>query len=108
MHKIISGALLFISLISVSFAAGNPARVKDKLAVCAACHGADGNSQVEDFPRIAGQYEDYLVQALTAYKSGARKNAIMAAQAQNLSKQDIKDLAAYYSIQKGLVLIKHN
>ncbi len=46
--------------------------------VCAACHGADGNSQLPDYPKLAGQHSDYLAKALRDYKSGARKNPIMA------------------------------
>ena len=46
--------------------------------VCAACHGMDGNSPTPDYPKIGGQYEDYLAKALRDYKSGVRKNAIMA------------------------------
>ena len=51
---------------------------------------------------IAGQHEDYLLQALLAYKRGERKNAIMAAQVENLQKQDLADLAAWFGSQKGL------
>ena len=59
-----------------------------------------------DFPRIAGQQPDYLEKVLKDYKSGARKNAIMAPQAANLTDQDIADLAAYYSAQNGLFVKK--
>ena len=69
---------------------------------CAACHGPDGNSSSAEFPRLAGQHYDYLVQALKAYKAGTRKNPIMAPQAANLTTRDIEDLAAYFSGQKGL------
>jgi cytochrome c553 len=86
--------------------AGNPDAGKQKSAVCAACHGADGNSTVPDFPRLAGQQPDYLVKALNDYKSGARKNAIMGPQAANLSQQDMADLAAYFSSQSGLFVKK--
>ena len=75
--------------------------------VCAACHGADGNSATADFPRIGGQYPDYLVKALRDYKSGQRKNAIMAGFAQALSKQDVENLAAYYAAQPATVSAKH-
>jgi len=75
--------------------------------VCAACHGADGNSASPDFPRIGGQYRDYLAKALRDYKSGQRKNAIMAGFAQTLSKQDIENLAAYYAAQPATVSAKH-
>ncbi len=94
-------AALFASAAAV---AGDPAAGKEKSKPCAACHGPDGNSQSPDFPRLAGQLEDYLVRALNDYKSGARKNPIMAPQAANLSKRDIADLAAFYSQQQGLTL----
>jgi cytochrome c553 len=75
--------------------------------VCQACHGMDGNSASPDYPRIGGQYPDYLSKALRDYKSGARKNAIMAGFAGTLSKQDIENLAAYYSEQPAAVVTKH-
>jgi cytochrome c553 len=74
--------------------------------VCAACHAADGNSQSADFPKIGGQYADYLAKALRDYKSGQRKNPIMAGFAQPLSEQDIENLAAYYSSQPPAVRFK--
>jgi cytochrome c553 len=82
--------------------AANPAAGKEKSKVCAACHGPDGNSATPDFPRLAGQHYDYLVKALSDYKSGERKNAIMAPTVANLSQRDIEDLAAYFSRQAGL------
>lgn len=83
--------------------AQDPASGQKKSKTCAACHGPDGNSPSPDFPRIAGQHYDYLLRALTDYKSGARKNPIMAPQAASLSRRDMEDLAAYFSSQKGLV-----
>jgi cytochrome c553 len=65
--------------------------------MCQACHGTDGLSQVPDAPNIAGQVEGYLVTQLQAFKSGARKNEAMTLVAAGLSKQDIDDLAAWYS-----------
>jgi cytochrome c553 len=65
--------------------------------VCAACHGLDGNSATPDYPRLAGQYPDYLAKALRDYKSGQRKNPIMAGFAAGLSKTDIENVAAYYA-----------
>ncbi|MDB5811664.1 MAG: cytochrome [Betaproteobacteria bacterium] len=82
--------------------AADPAAGKEKSKVCAACHGENGNSQAPDFPKLAGQHGDYLVRALTDYKSGVRKNPIMAGQVANLKREDIADLAAYYSSQQGL------
>jgi cytochrome c553 len=85
-------------------AAGNAEAGKAKSTACAACHGADGVSTVPSFPILAGQNSDYLYHALKDYKSGKRKNAIMAGQVQNLSDADMKDLAKYFSRQKGLKL----
>jgi len=84
-------------------AEGDPAAGKGKTSMYAGCHGPDGNSSAPDFPKIAGQHYDYLLKALKDYKSGARKNPIMAPLAANLTQRDIEDLAAYYSGQRGLV-----
>jgi cytochrome c553 len=46
--------------------------------VCGACHGADGNSTSPAYPSLAGQHPEYLAKQLTEFRSGARKNAIMA------------------------------
>jgi cytochrome c553 len=75
--------------------------------VCAACHGADGNSALPDNPKLAGQHGDYLEKALHDYKSGARKNAIMAGFAGALSKDDIANLAAWFSSQPAAVSSKY-
>lgn len=84
--------------------AADPAAGKEKSKACAACHGETGVSQVADFPNLAGQHSDYLVRAMRDYKSGARKNPIMAGQVANLKNADIADLAAYYSSQPALVM----
>ena len=75
--------------------------------VCQACHGTDGNSTVPDYPKLGGQRPDYLAKALRDYKSGARKNAIMAGFAGTLSAADIENLAAYYSAQPPVLIVKH-
>jgi len=86
--------------------AANPEAGKEKARTCAACHGPDGNSTAADFPKLAGQHSDYLVKAMRDYKSGARKNAIMAPLVANLTVRDFEDIAAYYSHQQGLVTRK--
>ena len=94
---------VFISALAANSAfAGSAQRGQEKSKVCAACHGADGNSQSPDFPRLAGQHEDYLFRALMDYKAGKRKNPIMGGQVANLTKDDFGDLAAYFSSQSGL------
>ena len=95
-------ALVVLSLATVAAHAADAAAGKEKSTVCAACHGPDGNSPSPEFPRIGGQYEEYLYQALLDYKAGKRKNPIMAAQVENLSPTDLADLAAYYASQDGL------
>jgi cytochrome c553 len=70
-----------------------------KFALCAPCHGGDGRSgALPEYPKIAGQNEKYLVNALKAYKTGRRTGtyaALMAATANTLSDEDIENLAAY-------------
>lgn len=67
---------------------------------CVACHGNDGVGIMPEYPNLAGQHADYLEHALRAYKSGQRKNAIMAGMAAPLTDQDIRELAKYYSQQR--------
>ena len=83
-----------------AFAAENGAApgksAEDLSKTCAACHGADGNATNAQYPRLAGQYHDYLARALQEYKSGERQNAIMAGFAKTLSEADIDTLSRYY------------
>lgn len=88
-------------------AQGDPDRGERISEQCAECHGPQGNSASPQFPRLAGQYADYIAKALEDYQTGARKNPIMAGFASDLSARDRKDLGAYYARQKGLVTITH-
>jgi cytochrome c553 len=90
------GALLAFASAQV-LANGNIENGKQKAATCFACHGADGNSVDPQYPRLAGQYNAYLVQVLHEYKDGQRNNAIMKGMDATLSDQDIEDIAAYFS-----------
>jgi cytochrome c553 len=96
-------ALLALMLAGTVQAKGNAENGKAKAAqVCAACHGADGTKpSAPDQPILAGQYPDYLIKALSDYKSGKRANPIMKAFAGQLSKQEIEDVAAWFSSQKS-------
>ncbi len=85
-------------------AGGDPQAGKEKSAVCAGCHGVDGNSEVGANPRLAGQYESYLLQALKRYKSGQRQDLLMSNMVAQLSLQDMKDLAAWFASQEDNVL----
>src|SRR6185369_12395559 len=102
LQKIVLAAAL-AALPALALAGGNAASGKGKAAqVCAACHGPEGNKpSAPDQPVLAGQYPDYLVQALSDYKAGHRTNAIMKGFAAQLSKQDIEDLAAWFSSQQS-------
>lgn len=95
-------AAAFFASAHANAAEGNPEAGKAKSTTCAGCHNVDGNSASAMFPKLAGQHKDYLFHSLQAYKSGKRKNPIMAGQVQNLTLTDMADLAAYYSKQKGL------
>lgn len=79
--------------------AGDPAKGEQLSQACTACHGATGASSITQYPILAGQHPDYLAQALRAYKTGERTNAIMKGFAANLSKDDIKHLSAWFASQ---------
>lgn len=73
--------------------------------MCAACHGKDGNTPIDpSYPKLAGQYRDFLQRSLLDYQSGARKNAIMAAQPQ--PRADIANLAAFYASLPGTLRVR--
>lgn len=98
-----------LSGLAIAFAAGNAlaadieAGKKKAAEVCAACHGPDGNATTTAaYPKLAGQYADYLSKALHDYKSGERKDPIMAGMAAPLDNKDIDNLAAYFASQPGL------
>jgi len=101
MKKMLLTAVLGMTLaMSASvMAAGNAAAGKTKAVMCAACHGADGNSPTNMFPKLAGQGEAYLEKQLVEFKSGVRSNAVMAPMVASLNKQDMADIAAYYASQ---------
>jgi cbb3-type cytochrome c oxidase subunit III len=73
-----------------------------KAAVCAACHGADGNSTDKQYPKIAGQNEAYIARQLALFKSGERMNPIMMGFASPLSPQDMHDIGAYFATKSAL------
>jgi cytochrome c553 len=103
MNQTLLAVCCLMVAMSAPAAAGDAEAGKSKSQTCAACHGPDGNSSAADFPKIAGQHKDYLLKALKDYKSGARKNPVMAPLVANLTQRDMEDLAAYYSSQRGLV-----
>ena len=77
-----------------------PSTEKTVQTVCAACHGADGNSAIVLNPKLAGQHPEYLLKQLVNFKEGKRANAVMAGMVANLTPDDMKGLAAYFAGQK--------
>lgn len=73
----------------------------DKRQACAECHGPGGNAPIDPtYPRLAGQYADYLEHSLQMYRNGERQHPIMDMQASTLTDQEIADVAAYFAAQK--------
>lgn len=100
MKYLLIASIASFFLLTTVHAAGDAEAGKSKSAMCAACHGPDGNSPAPTFPKLAGQHADYLAKQLAEYKSGERQNATMNGMAAALSEQDIADLAAFYASQK--------
>jgi len=81
---------------------GDATAGQGKAAVCGACHGMDGNSTDPQYPRLAGQSEQYIAAQLAEFKSGKRMNPIMMGFAQPLSEQDMHDIGAYFATKTSL------
>lgn len=100
---------LFLSLATIFLAAtsltataqGDAAAGESKVAVCAACHGSDGNSDLGNNPNLAGQGYRYTLKQLRDIKSGAREVAVMAGLLDNRTDQDLMDMAAFYAAQES-------
>lgn len=105
-------ALSVLACISLpAMAEGNAEVGKTKAIVCSACHGVDGNSMIDMYPKLAGQQATYLMKQLHDFRSAAktggkegRNDPIMGGMALMLSDQDIEDVAAYYSSQTKVVI----
>ena len=107
MNRLLTAFLIALGSSSVAIAADIKAGETKAKEICQACHGLDGNSQVPDYPKLGGQQPDYLAKALRDYKSGLRKNPIMAGFAGSLSEKDIENVAAYYASQPSVLVVKH-
>jgi cytochrome c553 len=82
---------------------GNPVAGKDKSALCQGCHGEDGNSAVPSFPKLAGQYAEYIARQISNFQTGTRKDPTMTDMAATLTnRQDTIDIAAYFASQKQM------
>ena len=96
---------LLVAFVSALFllAAGDPKSGESKVAVCSACHGADGNSVVGLWPSLAGQNEKYLLKQLRLVKSGDRVIDSMVGLLDNLDDSDLEDISAFYASKKNKV-----
>ncbi len=103
MKRVILLATLLWGTAPVAFATGDAAAGEALTATCAACHGADGNSAVGAFPKLAGQNQRYLVKQLQDIKSGLRPVPQMAGQTDNMSDEDMENIAAFYEAQTTTV-----
>ena len=109
MKTFASLALSVLCLTTSAFASDAPQAAKPDAAageakytaMCAACHGADGNAGSPEYPKLAGQHPAYLAKQLAEFKSGKRANAIMSGMAAALSDEDMKNVAAWLSSQKA-------
>lgn len=99
----LTGTVLALAM-APAHAAGNPENGKPLAYTCSGCHGIPEYRNAYPsyhVPKIAGQNESYLVNALKAYKNGDRRHPTMTAQASSFSDQDIADIAAYLAAQKA-------
>jgi cytochrome c553 len=94
---VVFGACLAIFFTANAEAGDAKAGRQKAESVCAVCHGVDGLAKIPEAPNLAGQSENYLIEQITAFKSGERKNEMMSVVVQDLSDTDIENLAAYYS-----------
>jgi cytochrome c553 len=96
-------AIAALAVAALLVAAANRAAAQDtaagrqKALQCQGCHGLDGRAKIPGAPHIGGQVKEYLAKSMRDYKSGARKDEVMAVVVRQLSDQDIEDLAAYYA-----------
>ncbi len=100
MNKLASIFIIAIAFTSINiFASTDVAKGKAIAAACVACHGAQGNSVVATFPKLAGQGEGYLLKQLQDFKSNVRQDTIMKGTVASLTEADMANLAAYFSEQ---------
>jgi cytochrome c553 len=95
----IAATLMFSCFWGMPASAADAGAGEQKSAVCAGCHGQGGKSSNPQWPSLAGQQPAYIVNQLEAFKSETRKNPMMQGMAANLNREDMDNLAAYYSAQ---------
>ena len=97
--------LVLSGLVSANASAADIEAGKAKSAVCAACHGSDGNSANAAWPSLAGQHASYTYKQLKDFKAGRRNNASMTGMVALLNDDDMKNLAAFYESQKPKAVV---
>ncbi len=98
MAMVAVAGMMVAASVQADTAKGDPAKAQQIVTtVCAACHGADGNSTNPTYPKLAGLPAAYITKQLTNFKSGERKNPTMSAMAAPLSPDDMLNLGAYFS-----------
>ncbi len=101
MNKLVVSLLLTLGISGLAHAAGDAAAGQGKVAMCSACHNADGNSMLPNFPKLAGQGQRYLLKQMHDIKSNTRPVIEMTGMLDAMTEQDLKDIAAWYSSQKA-------
>ena len=99
MKKLTLAVAATVMMASPAFA-GDAEAGKAKAGICAACHGPTGISAIPMYPNLAGQKAAYLAKQLKDFKSGARKDPVMAPMAMGLSEEDIANISAFYASLK--------
>jgi len=96
----------FDNMLNRRTGSGDPVAGKTKSQMCQGCHGVNGNSTDEMIPKLAGQYDEYVIKQMHNYQSGIRSHEIMNGMAAPLSEKDLADIAAFFAdqpIMKGSV-----
>jgi len=99
-HLVILSLLTSVTFISPVVWAGDIKAGKVKAASCAACHGGEGLSSNPEWPNLAGQNAQYLINQLKGFRDGDRNSPMMSPMAKPLSDADIHDISAYYASLK--------
>jgi len=96
--------LMMVSTAGMAHAAGDPKAGEAKAELCFDCHGVGGHSEDSTFPKLAGQFPDYIIKQIKDFKSGVRKDDTMTDMAMMIeTDQDLEDIAAYFSSQSDMV-----
>ena len=103
MKKLVACLMIGLGWMSFAQAQGDAAEGQNKAAVCSGCHGADGNSLISTFPKLAGQGELYLIKQMQDIRDGARTVPEMTGLLSSFNEQDLADIAAYFSSQTGSI-----